>query len=1222
LTLSLGAFALIGWVSAIPWLTALWPGGIPMAPSTALLFLLLGVAVWIFLHTPESSSLVTLSRFLAFLATFTAILLLILSSLGIHWHAEYLGMDISGVVGGAPIGHMSPLTAFCFVILGTSLLLQYHNGIRLISSFWLAAVSFLISFVLIIGYVVGAPLFYGTGIIPPAMTTSLAFLMLSSAFLCLAGQRIWAHDSFYDDDSSQETVVLILVFLMVVTGILSAGYLYSNSLQKHFHNQAEAELAAIADLKLNDLQQWRKERLRDASLFYKNIAFSNLVSRFFEDPENQANRTLLQTWLQNFQNNSGYTRASLLDAHGIERFAVFDQKISGATTEKINYSETTQLRQISIIDFHRDHANERLHMDIAIPILQGSEWSTQSGMLILRVDPKRYLYPLIMRWPIPSDTSESLLVRKDGNNVLFLNDLRFKADAALAMRIPLTRTNLPAAMAIQGTEGIVQGFDYRGVPVLAALRSVPDSPWFLIAKMDLDEVNRPLHQRLLWITALLGTLLLGSSAVVAFIWRNQRARFYRFRYMAAKAVEDSEKRLLTIFENAKDGIMVTAIESRRFVAANKAIGEMLGYTRQELLSMGIEAVHPKDDLLNITEQFQRQANGDISSATNIPMSRKDGSIFYADINTTPIEFGGQACLLGTFRDITSRMQAEARIEHLNRVLRAIRNINQLIVRVKSVDELQKSACDLLVKQGSYTSALIVLTDSEGRPESHMITGADEDFQQMVDELEHGELPACCKAADSVQGVCMNCGPDNVCSSCIIADRCLPARKMTIRLQHQEKVYGYLSVSFDQNTVTDAEEERLFIELAEDLAYSLHNLDLKQTMQAAEAETKRLEEQLIQAQKMEAVGQLAGGVAHDFNNLLTIILGYSEMLGVKAETGLSLQEALHEIHEAANRAKDLTRQLLAFSRKQMLEMHTVDVNQVVENFASLLRRTIGEDIRMDLELTTEPCWVNADISQLEQIIMNLAVNARDAMPDGGILTIETAQVYLDESYIASKLGASPGPHIMLSISDNGIGMDDETVERIFEPFFTTKQLEHGTGLGLATLYGIVKQHGGNIWVYTEPGQGTTFKIYLPAVHDEIVEEREEKKVEEREAPKEGLAVLVVEDELPLLKLACRFLQQGGYQVFEAPNVDMAIDIARNAEHPIHILLTDVIMPKMKGTEVFRKVSEYHPGINVLYMSGYTENVIATHGILKEGIHFLQKPFSANSLLAKISEVLRN
>lgn len=1213
-----GLFAFLGWITAIPWLTALWPGGIPMAPSTALLFLLFGVVLLPAIYLPKTSVILRFSGLIAWVATCISILLLVLASLGITLQAEYLGMNISGMVGGAPIGHMSPLTALCFILIGISFLLQHHKGKRLLVSFWLAACVFLASIILIIGYLVGAPLLYETGIIPPAMTTSLAFLILSVGLLSFVGVEIWPYESPYDDTSAQATVILSLVFMLLVTGILSVGYLYSRNLQKHFYKQAETELVTIADLKIGELHHWHEERFRDASFFYKNYAFSDLVSRFLADSDGMGGHDRLQVWLQNFQKNSNYDRVYLTDARGNELFSVPERKKIGEKSKEADYLQIVQSRQITFLDFHRDPPDQKVHLDIAVPILSGSSWEKLLGILIFQMDPQRYLYPLISRWPVPRQTAETLLVRRDGNDVLFLNELRFQKDAAFTMRRPLKETNLPAAQAVQGRKGIVQGRDYRGVPVLADLRAVPNSPWYIVAKMDLGEVNRPLYERQFWITGLMGALLLGTGSVVGFIWRNQRAQFYRLRYMAARAVEDSEKRLMTIFDNAKDGIMVADAESKQFLTVNKAIVEMLGYSREKLLTLGVQDIHPEADLPAIIETFRRQALGNFSIAADVPMQRMDGSIFYADINTTPIEFGGRPCLLGTFRDVTDRMQAEARIERLNRVLRSIRNINQLIVRAEVADDLTGRACDLLVDQGSYVSALIVLTDVDGKMIGHWEAGVGEDFRLLVDQMNRGEVPACCKAADFVEGVCLISGQDNICSECVIAGSCISPQKMSMCLKHQDRVYGYLSVSLGLDIAMDAEEERLFVELAGDLAYSLHNIEVKAAMQTAEKETKQLEAQLFQAQKMEAVGQLAGGIAHDFNNLLTIILGYSQMLGEEGGISSTVGEALKEIHEAAIRAKNLTRQLLAFSRKQMLDMRRVDVNKVIIGFDSLLRRTIGEDIQMALVLTQELAWVKADISQLEQILMNLAVNARDAMPDGGVLTIETAVVDLDESYVASKLGAIPGTHVMISVSDNGVGMDHESVQKIFEPFYTTKPVGRGTGLGLSTVYGVVKQHGGNIWVYSEPGQGTTFKIYFPAVEKETIEEEYKQTMPEPSV--KDRTVLVVEDEPSLMKLACRILRRSGYQVYEAVDVEDALEIARTCSDPIHLLLTDVIMPKMKGTEVYKKVSEYHPESRVLYMSGYTENVIARQGILKEGIHFLQKPFSAKSLLDKVLETL--
>jgi len=386
----------------------------------------------------------------------------------------------------------------------------------------------------------------------------------------------------------------------------------------------------------------------------------------------------------------------------------------------------------------------------------------------------------------------------------------------------------------------------------------------------------------------------------------------------------------------------------------------------------------------------------------------------------------------------------------------------------------------------------------------------------------------------------------------------------------------------------------------------------------ESERERLQAQLLQAQKLEAVGRLAGGVAHDFNNLLTVILGYGEMALNDLDPDHPHHSLLSQIRDAGNRARNLTRQLLAFSRKQVLEMKVVDLNGVVRGFEKLMRRVIGEDVLLKMSVHGEPVRVKADVSQLEQVLMNLAVNARDAMPDGGALAIETAIVELDEAYCTRKPGVVPGPYAMIAVADTGVGMESGTLNQIFDPFFTTKDSDRGTGLGLATSYGIVKQHGGDIWVYSEPGQGTTFKVYLPLA---LEEEAVESKVVERPRPVKGTGtVLVVEDDPSVLKLAGALLRGYGYHVLEAVNPETALDQARSHRTPIDLILADVILPGMKGPEMVEKIREIHPRARVLYMSGYTEDLIAHNGILAKGIMFLAKPFTAETLRGKVAEAL--
>jgi PAS domain S-box-containing protein len=383
--------------------------------------------------------------------------------------------------------------------------------------------------------------------------------------------------------------------------------------------------------------------------------------------------------------------------------------------------------------------------------------------------------------------------------------------------------------------------------------------------------------------------------------------------------------------------------------------------------------------------------------------------------------------------------------------------------------------------------------------------------------------------------------------------------------------------------------------------------------------KRIQDDLRQAQRVEGLGRLAGGIAHDFNNVLNVILGHCEILGGQIGVSDPSRAGLEQINTAAQRAADLTRQLLAFGRQQVMQARVVNLNHVIVEIGDMLKRLIGEDIKVMIDQAASLWLIKTDPTQMVQVVMNLALNARDAMPSGGTIAIETENVTLNSDYAQKHPQVPPGEYVLLAITDSGVGMDEKTKARVFDPFFTTKEMGKGTGLGLSTVYGIVKQSGGFVWVYSEPGQGTTFKIYFPrttaaaAVEDRVIHTYPKD-------PQGTETILVLEDDDQVREIAVAFLRSAGYTVLEASNPEAALKIATTHEGPIHLLLTDVVLPQMNGRVLGEKLRALLPEINVLYVSGYTSNVVVRQGILYEGVAFLQKPYSRQGLIAKVRATL--
>ncbi|TSA29295.1 MAG: PAS domain S-box protein, partial [Ignavibacteriales bacterium] len=540
LTSGVGIIALLGWILGVQVLASFSSVLIPMAPSTAFLFISFGVAILFRVQFPKTSWFYKAGIIICSIGTLISLILLFLSSFGIHPAVEHSGFKIEGSITGASFGHISPLTALCFVLAGLSFLISLSSSEQ--RKQMLVALSFaflviLVSIILLLAHLFGTPLLYSTQFIPPALSTSLAFLFLGIALIALISPKIWQYKSEHDAASTRSSIILILVFVVLVAGIISAGYFYYIHNEKEYRLQKEQELSSVADLKISELTHIRKEWFEDASLFYGNTVFSSLVDHYFNNPKDIEAHRQLRTWLSHFKIVNQYNKLSLLDAKGVERFALPDSLGPHSSFFENKISEAIKSGKITIADFYRDDYDQHIYLNIFVPILDPKNNSRINGILSLRIDPELYLYPYINSWPTPSKTSETILVRKEGNDVLHLNELRFKKNTALTLAVSLKNKNVPAVRAVLGEQGIVEGYDYRGVPVLADIHVIQNSPWFIVTKIDMAEIYAPLSERLWMIIFLITALLFGAGASVAVVWRQQRVQFYKERYSDAEQIQ-------------------------------------------------------------------------------------------------------------------------------------------------------------------------------------------------------------------------------------------------------------------------------------------------------------------------------------------------------------------------------------------------------------------------------------------------------------------------------------------------------------------------------------------------------------------------------------------------------------------------------------------------------------------------------------------------------------
>ncbi|MFH2001184.1 MAG: PAS domain S-box protein [Planctomycetota bacterium] len=669
-------------------------------------------------------------------------------------------------------------------------------------------------------------------------------------------------------------------------------------------------------------------------------------------------------------------------------------------------------------------------------------------------------------------------------------------------------------------------------------------------------------------------LLRNAVRMLALILENRR-QAESLRHEKEQVVILSKKRNEIMLQSLIDGYSIVDLEGR-ILEVNDAYCKIVGYPREELLTMSVhdlDTVESREDVMHRIRKLVTAGAQRFETCHR----RKDGTLVALDLSANYLDHDGGR--IYTFlRDITERKRADEELKRSKEQFAIAFNTSPTVMSITTFEE------------GRIIEVNRAFIDMFGYDRDEIIGRTAHELGLYVDPEERTRIMAAIESNGRIAGM-----------------------EVPVRIKSGEE-----RACFFSGDRIDIGGETCLLITATDMT----------ERREAEEEKLKLEAQLHQALKMEAVGQLAGGVAHDFNNILTTILGNVELtledLAAELSPDHALVQRLIEIERSAKRASTLTRQLLTFSRRQIAQPVVLDLNQTLSEMEKMLSRLITEEIIFTTFLDPELRFIRADAGQMEQVIMNLVVNARDAMPDGGRLTIETSNATLDDEYCDLHAEVEPGEYVMLAISDTGCGMQPHMVERIFEPFFTTKRMGEGTGLGLSTVYGIIKQSHGHISVYSEFEHGTTFKIYLPAVNKaskSISKSYSPVDKKDENAIQRGTeTVLVSEDDIHVRSLIVLMLESAGYRVLPTLDGAQALAVAKEMDGPVHLLITDVIMPDMNGKKLADALTEWMPEIKVLFISGYTSNMIAHHGVIDEGVEFLEKPFTRQKLLKRIREIL--
>lgn len=962
------------------------------------------------------------------------------------------------------------------------------------------------------------------------------------------------------------------MWLVSVAVALAFGLIFYHSQENSQTQHVDDELRAIAQLKADQITEWRAQRYGDAAEMMESPYLEEGINKWLENPDRE-NTDAIRKRFESLVKHFKYSDVAFFGANGVSKLE-FDKGRDILSREEMA-AMTQAFREngpvLTDLILHPAKGNGP-YLDTIVPFYTTKNGKREPlGAIVLESDASRFLYPLLKTWPVPTETAETLLVRKDDDSVLFLNDTRFERGTAMTMRIPLTQTDVPAVMAVLGKEGLVEGRDYRGAAVLAVLKKIPDSTWFLIAKMDRDDAFSGWYSASVMIMGLVLLFIFGATAVAGVVWQRNTKQQYEALLSAKGALYESEGRHRATLLSIGDAVIATNAHGRVEImnpVAEKLTGWKEHEARGKHLYRVFNIVNEKTrEPLKSPLEWTISRRSSIGAGTAILISRDGAERPIAD-SGAPIYApdGSIAGVVLVFRDQSAERAAQVALQQSEALL---------------------AETGRIAKVGGW----------EYDVETRELVWTDEVYN--IFEIEDTLSPT---AEGALEFYSPECRP-------LIQEAFRRAVEEKEPFDVEVEIITARGNSRWANMIGNMDRSRNRI-------YGIFH-DITERRQA-EIEREKLSEQLLQSQKMEAIGQLAGGMAHDFNNMLGVVLGAAQ-LAIQELQKNSDPSAEHElIIDTALRARELTLKLLSFARADKPVLRPELCEKTVGGLVEMLKRTLSKKITIETRFSDEPLACMMDAGQIQQALLNICNNAADAMPDGGCLTIETFSAHLENEISVDGEISQTGRYCAIKISDTGAGIDPASLGKIFDPFYTTKGVGKGTGLGLSVTHGIARSHGGRVTVESRPGEGASVTLYIPLTEmPEAGEEASETRLSWRTS---SGTILMVDDEATLLKLTSRLLESRGYKVLTSESPLEAIEIYRNEMSGINIVVLDYMMPEMDGGELLEELKKLNPGVKALIASGYSD-FGGEEKLLDIGAAgFIQKPFEVDNLCDAIDSIL--